>query len=260
MRVIDLTEEHESSYFWCLEEWSDEMKEAGDHKETWYCRMKERGLRVKLAVNDDGVLGGMIQYLPVEESIVEGRDLYFIPCVWVHGHKQGRGNLQGHGLGTALLEAAEADARERGAKGLAAWGLALPIWMKASWFRKHGFRNADRQGIALLLWKPFTDDALPPKWIRQRKEPEEHAGCVTVTGFCNGWCPAQNLTFERAKRASAELGDKVVFREIDTSDRGVFLEWGVADGVYVDGKLIRSGPPPSYERVRKRIAKSLGRL
>jgi GNAT superfamily N-acetyltransferase len=260
MRVIDLTEEHESSYFWCLEEWSDEMKEAGDHKETWYCRMKERGLRVKLAVNDDGVLGGMIQYLPVEESIVEGRDLYFIPCVWVHGHKQGRGNLQGSGLGTALLEAAEADARERGAKGIAAWGLALPIWMKASWFRKHGFRKADRQGIALLLWKPFTDDALPPKWIRQRKEPEEHAGCVTVTGFCNGWCPAQNLTFERAKRASAELGDKVVFREIDTSDRGVFLEWGVADGVYVDGKLIRSGPPPSYERVRKRIAKSLGRL
>jgi len=260
MRVIDLTEEHESSYFCCLEEWSDEMKEAGDHKETWYRRMKDRGLRVKLAFNDDGVLGGMIQYLPVEESIVEGRDLYFIPCVWVHGHKQGRGNLQGSGLGTALLEAAKADVRERGAKGLAAWGLALPIWMKASWFRKHGFRKADRQGIALLLWKPFADDAQPPKWIRQRKEPEKHAGCVTVTGFCNGWCPAQNLTFERAKRASAELGDKVVFREIDTSDRGVFLEWGIADGVYVDGKLIRSGPPPSYERVRKRIAKSLGRV
>jgi hypothetical protein len=32
MDVIELTSEHESSYFQCLEDWSEEMKEAGDHK------------------------------------------------------------------------------------------------------------------------------------------------------------------------------------------------------------------------------------
>jgi len=86
------------------------------------------------------------------------------PCIWVHGHKQGRGNFQGHGMGSALLDAAEADARALGAKGLAAWGLWLPFWMKASWFKRHGYRKADRQGIAVLLWKPFTGDAQPPRW------------------------------------------------------------------------------------------------
>ncbi len=35
MKVIDLTEEHKELYFVCLEDWSDEMKEAGNHKECW---------------------------------------------------------------------------------------------------------------------------------------------------------------------------------------------------------------------------------
>ncbi len=73
----------------------------------------------KLAVDERGVVGGMIQYLPIEQSTVDGSGLYFIPCIWVYGHKQGRGNFQGHGMGSALLEAAEADVRTLGAKGLA---------------------------------------------------------------------------------------------------------------------------------------------
>jgi len=30
MRVIDLQPEHHNSYFSCLEEWSEEMREAGE--------------------------------------------------------------------------------------------------------------------------------------------------------------------------------------------------------------------------------------
>ena len=66
MRVIDLPKEHEQLYYVCLEDWSDEMKEAGNHKESWHKRMKERGLRVKLALDDAGQVGGMIQYVPIE--------------------------------------------------------------------------------------------------------------------------------------------------------------------------------------------------
>ena len=64
---------------------------------------------------------------------------------------------------TVLLAAAEDDARGLGAKGLAAWGLLPPIWMKARWFKKHGYRPVDRRGMRSLLWKPFTDDAVPPR-------------------------------------------------------------------------------------------------
>ena len=183
MDVVDLPPEHEGAYLACLEEWSPDMKEAGDRKRRWYDRMKERGLRVKLALDDRGVPGGMIQYAPVEQTHVDGQGLYFIYCIWVHGHKQGRGDFTGHGMGTALLRAAEEDARALGAKGMAAWGVSLPFWMKASWFKKHGYEKADRQGIAVLLWKKFSEDARPPAWMKPGKPPEPVPGKVTVTIF-----------------------------------------------------------------------------
>jgi GNAT superfamily N-acetyltransferase len=260
MQIVSLSPEYEGLYCLCLEDWSDEIKEGGDHKAKWLAKMRDRGLRVKLALDDRGRVGGMIQYVPIEGSFVEGQGLYVILCIWVHGHKQGRGNFQKKGMGTALLEAAEKDARELGAEGMAAWGMAIPVFMRASWFKKHGYKKADSQGMQILLWKPFVETAAPPRWIRKKKVPEVEAGQVTVTALVNGWCPGLNMAFERARRASAEFGDPVVFRPIDTFDREAFREWGEPDAIFVDGKAVRMGPPPSYEKIRKSIAKRVKNL
>jgi len=261
MRVIDLAEEHAPLYLVCLEDWSDEMREAGDRKARWYERMRHQGLRVKLAVDDAGRVGGMIQYLPIEHTDAAGRDLLFILCIWVHGHAQGRGDFRGQGMGTALLEAAEADARALGAKGMAAWGLALPMWMRASWFKKHGYRTADRRGISTLVWKPFGGDAEAPRWFpRTGKVPEPAPGKVAVTACVNGWCPGQNLAFERARGAAAQFGDKVEMRVIDTTDRAARLEWGQMDALFIDGRPIRTGPPPTRERLARLIRRRAARL
>ena len=128
MRIVDVDETTKPLFCQCLEDWPDDVREAGDRRCRWVERFTRRGLRAKLALDDAGTPGGMIQYLPIEESTVDGTGLYFIPCIWVHGHERGRGNFQGHGMGRALLAAAEEDARALGAKGMAAWGLWLPFW------------------------------------------------------------------------------------------------------------------------------------
>lgn len=87
------------------------------------------------------------------------------------------------------------------------------------------------------------------------KKPEIEPGKVVVSALLSGWCPAQNLTFERAKRAVAEFGETAVFRPIDTSDRSTFLEWGICDGLFINKKALRAGPPPSYDKIRKTIAR-----
>ncbi|MRR09554.1 N-acetyltransferase [bacterium] len=255
MQIIDLAAEQEPLFFLCLEDWSAEARESGGRRQRWYRAMKERGLRVKLAVDGNGTVGGMIQYLPVEHSFVSGSGLYFAPCIWVHGHKQGRGDFRKRGMGSALLAAAEQDARDRGARGFAAWGLLLPFWMKAAWFRKHGYRAADRDGIASLLWKPFAPDAQPPRWTRRKRKSHGEPGKVVVASFNSGWCMAQNLAHERAKRAAAEIGGAVEFREYDTLDPAVFAEWGISDALFVDGREVRTGPPPAFEKIRSRIEK-----
>jgi GNAT superfamily N-acetyltransferase len=260
MKIIDLIPEHEELYFQCLEDWSDDIKEAGDHKARWFQRMKDKGLGVKLALDDQGTVGGMIQYVPIEYSSAEGRDLYFVPCIWVHGHKQGRGNFQKKGMGWALLRAAEEDVRGRGAKGLVVWGLSLPFFMRASWFKKQGYSPVDKLGMGVLLWKSFAPDAQPPKWVKPKKRPGPASGQVEVRAFVHGWCPSMNMITERARRASAELGDRVDFQTIDTWPSDVFNEWGIRDGLFINGKEVRTGPPPSYDKIRKKIAKQVKKV
>ena len=129
MQITDMTEKFKDKYLVCLEDWSDEMSEAGNHKELWYDKMKHKGLGVKIALIDEDQVCGMIQYLPVEHSNIAGEDIYFITCIWVHGYKEGVGNHQKKGMGKALLQAAEEDVRDKGAKGIAAWGITLPFWI-----------------------------------------------------------------------------------------------------------------------------------
>jgi len=262
MKIIDLNETNKALYFACLEDWSDEMKEAGNHKELWYEKMKDKGLRVKLALDDNDIEGGMIQYIPIEYSHASGRNLYFINCIWVHGYKQGRGDFRKQGMGKALLKAAEDDAKSLGAKGIVGWGISLPVWMRASWYRHNGYKKTDKQNGIILLWKPFCDDAEPPKWLLKniKPNPDIETGTVTVTSYINGWCPAMNIINERAKRASKELGEKVTFKEISTFSREKMMECGCLDALYINNKSVNTGPPPSYKKIKRKIVKQLHKL
>jgi hypothetical protein len=201
MKVVDLPGEQESLYCQCLEEWSPEMKEAGDTRSQWHLRMKERGLRVRLCLDDSDTVGGM-----------------------------------------------------------AAWGASIPVFMRASWFRRQGYRVADSSGMMKLLWKPFVDDAVPPKWPKQHRKPDLQPGRVVKTALVNGRCPGQNLACQRAKRVAAELSGRVVFQEIDTFDRHVGLEWGASDGLFVDCRTVRTGPPPSRGKIRALVHRESARL
>ena len=102
--------------------------------------------------------------------------------------------------------------------------------------------------MQVLLWKPFRPDISPPKWIKRTKEKFYHPveGKVTITAFKNGWCPAQNIVYERTRRACENNLDKILFQEIDTMNRDNLKKYGVTDSIFIEKKLLRSGPPPSY--------------
>jgi GNAT superfamily N-acetyltransferase len=269
MRVIDLATEYEPTFFACLKDWD---KDAGQacHKQRWYAIMKSRGLRVKMALDDEDRAIGMIQVVPIEYARVEGHDLYFIQCIWVHGYEEGIGNQQGQGAGKMLLQAAEEDARARGAMGMVAWGLAFPNWMPAAWYEKQGYVEADRMGCDVLVWKPFSSDAQAPRWMRPRKTPARTPGKVTVTAFVTDWWPGLSSASNAqhglsaasdARRAAAEYGDRVVYREIDTSDPQTLREWGIECALFVDDECINAGmtdyPPPGYEVIKQKIQQRL---
>ena len=152
MEIVDFEKKYSEKYFLCLEDWSEEMKEAGNHKALWFDKMKEKGLRIKIALENDCVIG-MIQYIPIEYSFADGKDLYFINCIWVHGYKQGVGNHQKKGVGKSLLEAAENDAKSKKSKGIAAWGVSLsPSVSDSAASRKSSPRSWNWQATSRLDW------------------------------------------------------------------------------------------------------------
>ena len=257
MEIVDISDSEVPTYCKCLEDWSQEFDDEGGRKLAWYGKMKERGLRVKLAREDDGRVVGMIQYAPAEATPIEGEGIHYVYCVWVHGYDQGPGNHQGRGIGKRLLAAAEEDAKALGSKGLAAWGLRLPFFMRSAWFRKQGYRVVDRDGMMELVFKPFVEGAAPPRFLERRDRPAAGDSRVTVTAYTNGWCPAQNIVFERAQRAAAGFPGAVDFVGIDTSDKETLAARGISDGLFIDGREVRTGPPPSYGKLRGLIAKQV---
>lgn len=254
MKIVDINDNYYPTYACCFEEWSEEMVTAGEHKRIWYDYMKDRGLGVKLAIDDDSKVCGMIQYLPAEYSFIEGDGLYLIACIWVYGYDdKGIGNRQNKGIGTALLQAAENELIKNGVKGIAAWGLSQPFWMPASFYKKQGYQTADRSGIQELVWKAFAKEAKPPRWLKMQKIPQKEEGKVLITAFVSGWCTAINVGFENFRKAAEELGDKVEFRPIITLNTDTISEWGVTDAIFIDDQEVVLGPPPSYEETLKML-------
>jgi len=143
---------------------------------------------------------------------------------------------------------------------MAAWGLIMPFFMRASWFKKQGYAVTDKDGMIRLLWKGFQPDALPPEFIKHKKKPELMPGKVNVSLFLNGWCPAQNIAYERTRRAISGYEEFVELKDYRTNEREVFEEWGISDAVYIDKKQIRNGPPTPYNKIRKVIEKKVRKL
>ncbi len=260
MKIINLSKKYEDLYCRCLEDWSEEMKEGEEYKKLWLERKKKQGLRVKLAQNDKDEIVGMIHYVPIENAPIIGENLYYIYCIWVYGYKKGVGDHQNIGIGKLLLKAAEDDSRYLGAKGICAWGITLPFFMRSKWFKKQGYKRADKNGFAELVWKPFTPDARPPKFVKIKKKPGVKKGFVSVTCFRNGWCPAQNANCERIKRATGEYKKNIVYNEIDTDDENNLLEWGIPDGIFIDEKQLKPGPPVSFEKLQKKLKKKMKKI
>lgn len=256
--IIDLNDQNRDMFCICLEDWSEEMKEAGDHKQQWCRYMAGKDWGAKLARDSSGKLVGMVQYVPVEYTAMEGKNLYFIQCVWIPRRKGEKGARK-HGLGKRLLAAAEEDVKSRGGLGMAAWGVTIPVWMKSSWYKKQGYLSVEKQGIMELVWKPFSTEAEAPRMGKPRKNPPslKGEGALMVSSFVNGICPAMNIGAERARKAAAALGDKVQFQIISTREPEALKEWGISDALYFNGKEIPLGPPPSQKKLEKLMHKEL---
>ena len=71
-------------------------------------------------------------------------------------------------------------------------------------------------------------------------------------------CPSNSKTSPR--REAAAFDERVVFEAVDTANRETFLDWGICDALFIDGREVRTGPPPSFEKLKGLIEKRVRKL
>lgn len=260
MKLLDVDRETEGTFLRCLHDERPDDPRVVALRRRWFDAYRDKGLRAKVLVLDTGEVAALCQYMPVEQTHIVGEDLLAILCIWVHGYDHHIGNRQGNGYGRYILEAIEEDARASGAAGVVAWGMDFPYWNPVSFYEHMGYSRVDKDGMAVLVWKLFTETASPPKFLRQTRRPVGDPGRISVVAFVNGWCTGACENCVTAREAVEGLEEIVDYRDIDTTDPEVLTAWGISDGLYVEGEPYRPYEPPwTSEELRQDLIELAGR-
>ncbi len=243
---------------------SDEIDASARRRLAWLRGMHGEGLRVKVALCDDAPVG-FLYVMPVEICPwgPRGRDLSVIPCLVASG------KVKGKGVGRALVNSAEEEARSQGCKALVTTAYNGDFWfMPASFFERCGFSKVSSRQVTTegekeylqeeaILWKVWDPSAEIPEFLDRHYEFEPVSGQVVVDLFWNTFCQTSNIEAHRVREVVAEFGEAVILHEYCADDRAIISRYGLPRGIFVAGREIGWGYEAPREGIREAISHAL---
>jgi L-amino acid N-acyltransferase YncA len=245
---------------------SEEADACGERRLAWFKKMREKGFRVKVALEDDKPMG-FLYVMPIEVCPwgPVGKDLSVIPCLFVPNEKTRKGT------GSSLVAEAEKEARSQGKKGIVTMAYYGDFWfMPAAFFERYGFspvekpRKVTSEGEKefldkeAILWKVFNPSAEAPEFLRPNYQFKPVSGKVVVDLFWNGFCGTSNAEAQRVREVAAEFGESVVLNGYPADDPAILQRYQMPRGIFVNGKEIGWGYEAPRDGIRKAVAKALG--
>jgi len=243
---------------------SDEIDACASRRLVWLQGMYDRGLRVKVALYDSQPVG-FLYVMPIETCPwgPRGRDLAVIPCLVAQE------KVKGKGVGRALINAAEEEARRQGRKGLVTMAYYHDFWfMPATFFERCGFSKTKSRKVTAegekeylseeaIVWKVWDSSAEPPEFFERNYKFEPVPGKVVVDLFWNTFCQTSAIEAQRVREVVAEFGDRVILREYSADDHVVVSHYGIPRAIFVDGKEIGWAYEAPREGIREAISQAL---
>ncbi len=217
-----------------------------NQKEWWRYQHNYLGLRTLVAYEGPRPVGH-IEFIPIQHAPrpVTGTRQLFINCLFVDKSARFRG------VGRTLLEAAEKEAAGQG-KGIAVLASECGPFMPAAYFESCGFLQGDvRDGERLLYRAPFMGEA--PKFLPLSYEPRSSSSGITIDYFHCPQCPLSGRALHDLRTKMASSRERIDLRVINTGQRTTIEQWGIARGVYVDGKPVQDFLPPRADPVKSAL-------
>jgi GNAT superfamily N-acetyltransferase len=256
IRALDAGTVWDVASFCCRHPECEEEFSPGDHERfeeghrrraRYLLRMLPKGGRVQIAYEQARPVG-FVEYYPIEITNLEvdGRDVMAIWCMRVRKGQRGRG------IGSGLLQACLDDARRSGRKGVVTtcWD---PLWMPRAIFERHGFSEVGPAGgNGAVLFKAFAA-VEAPRWMARKPvfRPVEGRLCLDI--YHNDRCPIHFRNTALVTRIAGAYAPAVLVRERCTDERAQMCGHGTAYGIYLNGRLIASGPLADEAKIRARF-------
>jgi GNAT superfamily N-acetyltransferase len=187
--------------------------------------------------DDDGQVIGHIYWAPSERALVpyqiEGHAA-FLYCEWVQRPHRGRGYLR------QLFQAFTAFLQEEGYKGILVDGTEIEDYMHHRHFAKRGFRVIREAGGGRLMYLPLKQQTVRVEPLSPRI-PISGTAPVEILIIGSLSCPVGSSAVLAIRKVVDELGEAVLVREVPAG-REAIARYGVADGIFINGKAKFFGP------------------
>ena len=237
MEVIDFDERYMGFVATCTHGTSNRLDEVAAVRAGWIRNNLDRGLKIKIAVAEGRPLG-FAHCMPIELGAGEigGRDLTLLPCLTLAYDRVYSGRT-GSGAGKALVKAVEDEAIQS-TKGVVVPCFDHDFWfMPYAFFKKLGYREADRRGQAVAALKTF-EDVEGPRFLPFNHQGKRVPGRVVVDAFWNPMCPTLIEEIRNIRKVCAEFGDEVELNAVNTGDPRQRVRYPVARALFVNGTRV----------------------
>jgi len=225
----------------------------------------EKDLRIKVALLS-GKPVGFIHIYPIETSPCGplGKDLSVVWCVLVPSESRK------NGIGSALIKAAEEEARYQGRKGIVAKAYyidryAIPALFveKCGYARVRGPRQMPIKGMRdylkdeALLWKVFEGSPEPPQFLERNYKYKPVPGKVVVDLFHSASCLTGFAEREHVREVCRDFGDRIIFNQYNADNPEILGKYQIYRGIFINGREIGWGYEAPKEGVYQAIEKAL---
>ncbi len=204
---------------------------------SWFAENLGKSVEGFHVESDEGEVVGHIYWARSEMALAPYRieeGAAYLYCEWVQPPYQGQGYMRE--MFNVFLE----HLRGEGCKGILVDGTEIEGYMHYRHFAKRGFRVIREADGGRLMYLPLGQERIEVEPIEARV-PKRRDLPVEVLVIGSQFCPAGASAVLALRRVVREFGGKVVIREVP-SGREAIEQYGVADGIFVNGEPRFFGP------------------
>jgi GNAT superfamily N-acetyltransferase len=202
-------------------------------KMDWFKSAINKGIKIRIATDQQNKQLGFIEYIPSELAWrpVEATNYLFVQCIALMV-KEARQN----GIGSALLNYCEMDARKNNKSGVCAMS-SNGVWMaNRTLFEKNGYREVDKLGRFELMSLTFDDKFPQPRFIDWTKHQTEYTDWNLVY---SDQCPWHQKSVNDLVQAASDYGIEMKVTKLLTPEEARNTPSGFGTfSLIKDGKLL----------------------